>query len=237
MYFKYGNFQHPDNQVNLVSHTEEHIRSQRGKPYLLRKRQTLDGYIKGATQAEIKTKIEALENAYELEGRDAGLYHDDGTRSPHFLDSSAAIGGVKILTFGYDRSDGSQYATQRNFSITLQADFPAGNVGLLYYEETLEIIGTGQFAHVVIPLIEGPPDVQQVYQFTPVRARQNGRAVGFLGYPLITAPQFPQWEKLAHRRISRTTPRVDSGSLVEFKSAWSYFFESPGSLSGFPRSR
>ena len=72
--------------------------------------------------------IDELENAYTNEGSDAGLYQDDGSgnigvKTPHFLDSSLSIGGVKIQSLTYPQGDPSEYATKRTFAITLFADF------------------------------------------------------------------------------------------------------------------
>ena len=109
MYFQYGNYQHAHGEVNL-SLSKKANRNGRGFTAYSTWTMQIEGTLIGAgeTAAElqdnIRAQILALENAYALDGFDAGLLHDDGTPTPHVLDSSASLGGGRWSTIMSARS-------------------------------------------------------------------------------------------------------------------------------------
>jgi hypothetical protein len=237
MYFKYGNYSHDANTVTLTSVTRRAILSPRGRRLFMRERLQLSGTLFASTQATIKSAIDDLEAAYADDGKDAGLYHDDGTVSSHFLDSSASLGGVRVVSGpGYPRGDGAEYATGRDFTIILEADFPSGEQ-LISFQETLRISGTGGPRFTIVEVLNGPPQPQLVQQRTSVVATQNGRAVGLSAYPFPSPPIFPVFELQDRREISMGSPTLNNNAYVNWPVSWVYHFHSPGPLSAQPNRR
>ena len=232
MYIKYGNLQHDNNTVNLASFSHRNVFSKRGLRQTVVKTMRLGGFILGTTQAAIKAAILAVESGYASDGFDAALYHDDGTVSSHFLDTATSLGGVKVLSFNYDKSDGAEYATQRSFSIVLEADYSTGQE-LLSFEETLSISGTGGQRFVYKSVLNGTPVKQLTHQQTIVRATQSGRAMGLLAYPAFPPPIWPG--DVLQDRIARsqTSPEFNGKIFMNWPISWSYPFEGIN-LSGTP---
>jgi len=238
MYFKYGSYQHPDNEVNLTSFTQRRIYNARGTVERIVKTMQLQGVLIASTQTAIKSAIGTLENAYVNDGKDAGLYHDDGTPSHHFLDSSQSLSGVRVLSLDYPKSDGAEYATQRAYTITLEAVFPvSGGDNLLAFNETLRIVGTGGPRIATIETLTGSPQVQTINQQTKVLAQQFGRAIGLLQYPSAPAPLFASVEHQDRREITQGSPTFEGGRFTNYEISWAYHFESPGPLFARPHAR
>jgi hypothetical protein len=243
MYFQYGNYQHAHGEVNL-SLTKRANRNARGFTAYTTWTMQLEGTLiavgdtAAEMQASIHAQILALENAYGLDGFDAGLFHDDGSLTPHFLDSSASLGGVRVIGMEFDKDNrDGQYATGRSYRITLEADFPNPAVALQQWTESLRIVGTGGPRTVHLETISGVPQKQVVNQRTIVRATQSGSAVGLRTYPLPPAPLFPGAELVDNREVSKGSPRNLHGAFVDWPINWSYQFEAAGSLNGTPNRR
>jgi hypothetical protein len=232
MFCRYGAYTHSDNEVNLVSFSHRVIHSDRGRPGVVRKTAKLEGVLIASTQANIKSAIQSLQAAYTLQGRDWGLYHDNGTASPHILVNADSLSGVRVVELSFPKGDGAEYATQRTYSITLEATYAASNEALHSFSETLSIQGDGGPRFVVIPVLNGPPQKQITHQATPVTAQQTGQAVGMFAYPSPAPPIFPFAEKRERRTIATQAPRSEGNQFVLWPISWSYYFESPTPLSG-----
>jgi hypothetical protein len=243
MYFQYGNYQHAHGEVNL-SLSKKANRNPRGFSAFTTWTMQVEGTLIGAgeTAAELQDNIRgqilALENAYALDGFDAGLFHDDGSPTPHLLDSSASLGGVRVtgIEFDKDNRDG-QYATGRSYRITLEADFPSPAVTLQQWTESLRVVGSGGPRTVHLETMSGVPQKQVVNQRTIVRATQSGSAVGLRAYPLPPPPLFPLAEQVDKREIGKGSPRNLHGAFVDWPINWTYQFEAAGSLMGTPNRR
>ena len=235
MYFQYGNYQHADNSVNLTVAKRANQNS-RGFTSHVTWQMTLEGVLipSSASQSQIKSDIQELESAYAFDGRDAGLYHDDGTVSPHFLQSSRTLGGVRVASFEWlkDQQTG-EYATGRSFKIMLEADVP-GNVTYQIFTESISVVGTGGPRFVLLETLGGPPQRQKVANRTSVRATQSGRAIGFRQYPPYPRPLWPAVEQVDRRRQDKGSPRNLHGAYIDWPISWSYSFLSHTPLGGIP---
>lgn len=236
----YGSYNFGENAVKITL-TQRAVYS-RGRPFLTRKRLTLDGelYPATATQAAIKTKIVALESAFSVNGQDCGLLHDNGTRSAHYLDSSSSIGGTKVLALDYPDGSGrkGQYATQRSFHIEVEADYPVSGADfLISFNEKLEFQGDCGPRGLWVETLTGPPQLQTVNQRTTQIVTQQGNAVGYLSNPFIPAPIFPGLEHRDRRRVNYSSPILDGNRFVNWGVSWSYTFESAQPLFAQPNRR
>lgn len=235
MFFKYGTYQHPDNEVNLTSVSEVSTINDRGLIAFTTRRMTLRGELIASTQAALRTKINQLESAYSVRGRDAALYHDDGTISGHSLPSGSSLSGTRVISLSYPDGTAAEYATQRTFEIILEAEYPA-NGGVSSWVETLTFLGNGGPTQVYIPLLNGPWQRQVTTQATSYRAIQSGTAVGLLGYPPVPAPIWPQF-LLPNTRQNVSSPKNAGRRFVDYRISWAYSFEANIPLAGTPNKR
>jgi hypothetical protein len=241
IHLEYGSYEHDDCEA-AVEISMSALFNEAGQKYATRQRWTIDGKLQAADQAALAAALKKLEAAYSTNGLDIGLYFEDGSVTSHTMDSGAAIGGVRIIEFGYPESGrgSAEYSTFRTYRIVAEADFPDTAVGLLSYHETLTFEGGGPRWIFLQPLA-GPPQRQQVAQATPFRATQFGEAVGHLSRPLPNPPILPQAEHVDQRRIERPTPKATGPrgqvSYTEYAVRWSYYFESATPLAGNSQAR
>jgi len=237
MYFKYGGYRHDDDEVNLREFSQQLIRSDRGKTVTKKSRMVIEVVMIASSQSAIKSKVQSLEAAYS-KSADAGLYHDNGNASPHFLSNAGSLSGVRVVDLKYDKSDGAEYATGRTAVITLEADYqiPGGD-NLLSWQETLVITGTGGPSFTIKTVLNGPPQKQIVAAATPVVAQQTGSAFGLLSRPFPPPPTFPNAERLDRRQIVQIAPKFQGAQYTDWGVAWNYYFESPTPLTGSPNYR
>ena len=142
VYFQYGSHRHADSEVQLVSLRKQAVENERGEAEAVRWTMQIRGVIAGDSQDALRSAIQTVEQAYSRNGEDAGLYHDDGTPSPHVMKTKDAIGGVRIASLAFSEASGEEYAVQRTYDVVLEADFPAPAAGdLQAWEETLAAIG------------------------------------------------------------------------------------------------
>jgi hypothetical protein len=236
MFFSYGGYDHDANEANLLSWSERPIYNQRLKRQVVRKTMTIEGNLlpDTASQDSIKNKIEELEAAYARDGENAGLYHDNGTPSPHFLDSSSTIGGVRIIEKSFPKGNSAEYSVWRNYRITLEADFPVFENELVLFEENLSITGNSGPRRVVIESRVGAPQLQVTTQRTLTTAVQSGRAIGFTRRPQPARVLFPHFLQDDRVTINRIAPQTQGNRLVNWGIQWNYPYLSPIPLFGVP---
>lgn len=243
IYLKYGSYSHDDSEA-AVEISRSSLVSDNGQKYADRWRFVIDGVLHAADQSALDAAITALELAYATDGYDLGLYYSDGGAqvATHFLESARAIGGVRIIEYGYpdNGKQSAELSTFRTYRIVAEADFPNTSVGLLSYNEVLTFEGGGP-RFVFLQTLNGLPQRQQVAQATPFRVTQAGSAVGHLTRPLPNPPIWPQAEHRDQRRIERPTPRITrvggQVSYTEYPVSWSYVFESATELVGSSQAR
>lgn len=236
MYFKYGSYTHDTGEILLASYTKQRMKSERNRLVFTRHTMELQGEVCLTGQAAIKTRLEAIEAAYSVDGNDAVLYHDDGTQSAHRMISDQSLNGVRVLTFDYPRGEHEQYATGRTYRIVLQADYLTEEDSIYSFSETLTFIGNGGTMWEHIPHFLGPPSVRVVYTQTPQTIRQQGTVVGVTGWPLVPSPLLPaQYEHQERRSIALRSPLVlQQNQNMMYAVEYSYEFSSTSPWSGYP---
>lgn len=231
MYFKYGAYQHPDDEVNLTNFEFIPIRNAQGSRIAHKIRMQVVGEIKAVGQAAINTAINTLINAYALDGFDFGLYHDDNTATHHFIDSSASTTGTRIIQRSWPRSIGAEYATQRTFSITVEADFddvqspPGQNAEIVSFHERLTFIGNGGQDFEIVDGIFGP--IKNItHNSTAQRIVQQGRGVGYTAYlnPALHTPLFPADQHHSRDQYELGSPENQGNVFRNYPSSWRYEF-------------
>jgi len=222
MYVQIGTYQHGAAEAG-VTFTAEQIRSARGDPIILRKRLAITGLlIPTAGEDNMTTAIQNLEAAY-VDGQDCGLYQTDGTVTPHFLDNSLSLGGVRVISRQFPNPD-EVYATNRRFSVALEADYPINWPHLIAYNETVQIIGSGGPFIMPVRLVNGLPDLQILSTNTECRATQSGVAVQSSSYHIPPLPWWPLVEQQIAHNVSLTSPTKIDGYFTNYTTRWSYQF-------------
>jgi hypothetical protein len=244
MFGSYGSFSHPANEITLSSVVAQRLRNQRGVVYLLRKRIQLAGVIvlntssltTAQAQSALRSAINEREAAYSVDGQNFVFRHDDGSVSSHFLDSGTSLGGVRVVERNFPNGNQAEYASQRTFTVSLEADYAISDGDLMQFQETVEIVGTGGPRTVMIEVLNGPPQEQTINQQTKVMYTQRGSAIGFSGYPIsdVPGPILPTGEKLDRRQRGLIAPTAQNGAFVNWGVTWSYFFETAIATNAFP---
>lgn len=238
MYFKYGDYQHADNEVELSAFSTRTIRNARGAIERFVRTLTIRGVLKADTQADIKTAVGNLEAAYVSGAGDAALYHDDDTISHHALDASETMAGVIVNDIRWLPGNG-EYATGRSYEISLEAHYRAvlATGTIIQHAETITFRGSGGPRKVMVDTMTGVPIEQTVNSFTPVRATQTGSSVGWRGYPTIPAALYPS--NVTHDTgYQYGAPTAVEGQYLYYPVSWTYnmqFATAPTPASPVPR--
>ena len=98
---------------------------------------TIAGTIIGTSIANIKTKLTALEAAYETPTE---LTLKDGATTYETLDGATAKDGLVVDGISYPEGNKAEYATKRRYNVTVYGDFydggEAGDPEILWLQET-----------------------------------------------------------------------------------------------------
>lgn len=217
-----------DNQVEWTESTS-YSRDDRKNRRSYTRRVTLKGFIKGDTDSEIKSKVNALYALFGVDGGDLVLYHNGGTvTSAHKMLNAGSLSGVMVVS-GPDFTNGSgpEYATERTYTVALEAEYPIINTdNLIAFNEQVRIVGTGGPRRAGVELITGPPQIQIVNQQTLMYATQSGSAMGWTSEPPFPGPipVLAPYENLDKRSYTPSSPKWKGNAFREFGVSWSYEF-------------
>ena len=215
-----------DSQVEWTESTS-YERDERMNRRAMTRTVTLKGFVKGDSQTELKSKINAIWSTFSTDGGDLILYHNDGTtQSSHTLPSSSSLTGVMIDSGpSFDNGSGPEYATERTYTVVLSAKYPLINPdNYVAYTETLRIVGTGGPRRVGVELLTGLPQIQIVNQRTLMYATQAGSAVGYAGIPAYPGPipVLAPYELLDKRSETMQSPQWMGNAFRNYGVSWSY---------------
>ena len=247
MYFRYGNYIHADNEVELSSLTKVSSYDQYGFLDRVTHTMSIRGVLQGSTQAALTTAIYALENAYSENGHNAALYQDDGTITPHaLLFNNRAISPVKVTRLSWpEGSDKGEYATGRTYEIELQIDYNGpdgigGNGPEVVFQESLSFRGTAGPTYAWLTPIKGEAIRQQLTEKSTQTIVQSGAGIGKSIWPTPPAPLLPDDEHEELRSITKGGPEVTGSGLNgaailrNYPINWSYTFEVNEAQQGVP---
>lgn len=227
MLVKYGAYSHPINLTN-VDVIETKIRNEGHGKYLVNRRLLISGAIKGTSEADIDSKILAINNAYAIDGVSGGLVQSDGsTITQHWLDSPSSYQGVRVVGVRWGGRSKAEFQSFRSFEIEIEADYVSTATDVIAQTEQLEIIGTGGNRNGFNELVSGDPVKQIVNQKTLVRAIQSGSSVWTSGIHSVPPPIWPDFENLDRRRIGGVTLDLNTN---RFTRRWVYEFTHVGPL-------
>lgn len=228
MYLKYGTYQHDEGEVSL-SIDERIIEDDQNNKMGVEETWTITGLLLPADGVadpvqNLQQKINALQLAYEKNGKDICLYLDDDTKTTHEIISSKTIGGVRVQSIRFPESSGSELVTGRSYVITVKAEIFSsdGSTGssAISKSEVITQQGTGGPRYVWRETRDGPAIRQMVSLRTTVKIQQSGTTVT-VGSPLIPPPMMSDYELLHRRSISMSY----NSSTLRHTVNYSYQFE------------
>ena len=246
MFWRYGAYQHPDNEVNLVRMSHRWKYTKRGEKRSRIIRMEIQGELLVdpslaqasplARQVDLSARIDALINAYAVDNLHAGLYLEDGTLTNHFMDplDVRSVGRVRVVLRDWPKGGDSEYATRRTFRVILEHELFDITSQLVWFEETLLFQGNGGPQYEVAEYVTTAPKRKKVRNFTRTFAMQIGFIVGLEGFPFgfLPGPIFPLIEDLERRKISTGSPRWNGAAYTDYQLHYQYFFTGITPLAG-----
>lgn len=232
MILKWGSYAHAQDEVGIRIHKRS-IFDTFGRRMGMVHDWHILGAVHGTSQADLTSKLSALETAYDSDYLDLKLMLNDGTtETQHKLLNSAVFGGTHVTGFGY--IDGPwkmqlEYANRRTFWATVRGEIRTGS-GQYAWKERLRIKGTGGAKFRFMPRLVGTPIAQTLQTATTFFYIQEGSAVGREAYIAPPGPLFPSIEHEEEREIGYYTPedmRTDGTNPQNemFLTTWRYVME------------
>lgn len=229
MFWRYGGYHHPLDEVNLEKFERFVIYSDRHARKLAKHRMTFSGELQYATQGNITSAIDQLENAYNFDrAGDLGLYQDDGSPTPHILHDATSINGVRITYFDYPQGDPAEYATKRTYRVVAEAEYLAAEDDIVSFQETLSFVGNGGPLWDMEICAKGPPIPIVRARRTPQRVIQTGRIVGLTYYYGVPPPVYSQYEHFDRRQYVPESPVKYGNYWLDWPESYAYHFTLPG---------
>jgi len=190
-----------------------------------------------ASQANCKSKMDAVEAAFYTPYGDLLVLNDDGTNTTNCVASAGTLQGVRPMSLTWDDRPGAQFTTWRSYSASFSwetrlAGLPAGF--LLEYSESVTVQG-GTPLKIVREPINVLTSVADEFVVIPKQkyvVTQRGRAVGLSSYPagLVGIPLYPNPNS---NPITTTSPMKIGLGSEKYGYEWSYSWEF-GDLASLP---
>lgn len=185
--------------------------------------------------------INALEQAYKLNGQDLVLEHMNGTPTHHSLRNSDCLGGTRVVQPpSFPEGKNAENVNYRSYRVAVSGiRIVRAGMQLKYksFTEQIQIRGGGR-RWGLVEVNNGPPIRQQLRTHTICTATQSGSYVSLLGlteeippaiWPYALVDEFPDY--------SETSPQVfgeSPAAMVDRAVSWSYNFAWSSRLFGEP---
>jgi hypothetical protein len=229
MYVKYGSFQFAPHEAG-IGVTVSPKRTPRSFKTTLNVRFDITGELCIVGANAITDRLLEIRNAFAFDGRDIGLYHDDGTPTVHYLESAHPFNltGNQVLYQTYPQTIDGEYITGRKFSIGIGAEIADAEQNLIEYHDTIGLLGNAgpQFEWDYNPIWGYRP--QMVSPVSMQNITHTGRAVGMVNY--ITPPPpfyLPPFENNLVRHVYWGSPRRLPQGYTEYETRWRYIYRLP----------
>lgn len=215
-----------------ISITRSERRDTTGRKIGYTERWEVQGWLVAASVADLTTAINSLKAAC-VDGVDVGLYvaGSPDVATSHILTNASTVGGTRLEGPKFPVGQGAEYANQRSFTLSVEADFDAAGIAgtLVSFQETVSITGTGGPRFVTQTPLDGPVIAQQVSRFSPVAVVQAGSAIGHTSYPTVPGPLLSSGEHYDQRQVTYKSPQrqADGAAYRGYEVSWQYSFEVP----------
>jgi len=199
----------------------------------------IHGYLYCNGQADASAQIAALNLALSIPYQNVALYNDDGSLSGTVMQNQGSTTGVLVVDGpNYPLGEyGAIYSTEVPFDFSVRAEFPfTGTANLLLdFHEELHFAG-GLPIFVCKPSLNTVAQRQRTAFREPYKATQQGSITGYLKYPTIPAPIWPNYLAKAPETARKSPERKGNvpAAYQGYTIDYAYTFESPYILSGTP---
>lgn len=235
----WGNYAHDDAEC-VVAESIDVLETDTGLPYGIRVRWDVTGVKLGDDLEDVVAKMNALQSAYLVWGKDLVLRDGDGNLVKQ-MRTLGSISGVQIVKPpAWPIQGGAELTGFCSYALAAEAEYLIGSTAFpgavppyRSFRETLSFGGGGP-VKTVVNVVNGPPQIQVLYAKTAYTATQSGEAVGVNGWPPLPPPLWPAF-LLRPGQGTKGSPRRHGPGLTDYPVTWSYEFASPGLLVGNPK--
>ena len=224
-YWTWGAYSHPSGEVNLAKMSITHNLSPRGLKMERVERMHLYGQFCEDSTSEVMTRIDELIAAYSVDYQDGGLYLDDGTPTRHLIQNGESISGSHVIHRSWDGGP-DELATTRTFDIIIETVYPDVESQLIYWEESVRVVGTGGPKFEVTDTWNGPL-YTQVAANTKQSIIQSGKAVGWSAYVEPPAPIYPAYLHNELASVERGSGKMRGQLATHYPISWTYYMTLP----------
>lgn len=191
---------------------------------------TADGFFRCTSQADCKTKMDALSAAVATPGQDLLFKNDDGSNSHNSVLSADTIGGTRCTMVEWlPDPRGAQFTTSRFFRLTFEYRvlFSGLTGRLLDFQDTVTLDNPPARYAVNEAVNDVAAEILLTVNQPARRATQTGFAVGSIAYPnpaVICPDAFTVGAGLVKLvdQVTRVSPRArgSAASAEEFRVEW-----------------
>lgn len=232
MFVRYGSFDfHPWEAALEVS--AEYARSSRGFKTFQFLTFRIYGEIVESGQYAVDTRLQQIMTAFSQDGQSCGLIHDDGSKTWHWMPStaenSANLTDVQVISQKLPVTKNGEFVSGRVFEIVVSAMFLDATSGLLDYRDSLTRHGNAgpewkwkrePLLGMWLPEMELPNTLQHI--------THSGSAIGSVTWPIPPAPFYPQpFENGTARIITHHSPKRFPQGHAGFRVDWLYRYTLP----------
>lgn len=216
----YSGYNFEANELNLVSLSVQKQYSPRRRRLQEIKTARCEGQILADSMATFLSRMQEIENALKVDGGNF-IYTVNSSTGHSLLNDSSCVSGTKVIQRDFPRGDGSEFATRRTFSFTIQGTYDATDDDLISWQETVEVIGTGGPKFVILETVDRPY-AMYVSNASVQYFIQSGTAVGYANYPAFPGPNGAGLEFLDRRRETRMSGRQLGNAIRFYPIRWHY---------------
>lgn len=234
MYLSYNGYNHADNEVGLHI-IKQAVYGPAGRRQFEKQVWTITGVlISNVSEADLTSKMSALETAYSTNGGNLVLYGNGGTATAHQLFSAGTLNGVQVKGIQWLPGNpgiwgmGTEYVNKRSYRIMVEAERPWADDNLVFYQSSVAATGTCGPRTVYIRSLTGLPQAQTPQLHTTQMVVQSGMSIGLTSSIAADAPLYPLYEQFDKRKmIYGSAQRLGVNISTHYPTRWMYFFESP----------
>jgi hypothetical protein len=243
MYIKWGDFQHEPGEANLISFEVRANHTERRQKLTHTVEAHVGGVIcsRGGSAVDISNRLNQLQAALLVDDKDFGLYHADGTPTPHviYTDDPLNLTGNQIVFYNFPANHNGEFTTGREFMYKVRAEYFAATSQMMMYKETITHHGdTGPLVNWVWHKYHEPTYRVTNWATTQI-VTQHGMAQTIGTWLAPPPPVLPPPFELTHRRmIRRSSPlRFPKQKYIAYPIEWTYVYEVPDPLMLLPTMR
>ena len=186
------------------------------------------------TEYTLDPKIDELRLAYNVNYKDCGFKHNDGTMTKHFMDNDddANLSGNRVMYRSWDNKGPTEYANTRSYSISIASTWLAAETNLLSWSESTTRIGDGGPIWELRNTWQGQPYKYIVSQNSKITHIQEGTITTVDGWSAPPAPYWPNDEITSQQMVKQFSPRQHGdqnySKQTHYVTQYRYVFERLG---------